>query len=331
MAYAILLALWMGLLIPSAHTHAAETVRFAAIGDLPYNSGDERNLDEVLQDIDKSASEFVIHLGDIKSGSEYCGDDLLDRRIRQLEKSAKPLIYAVGDNEWTDCHRRPAGSFDPVERLQWLRKRAFNKPESLGQRTLPVQQQAALSDAADSPAENLRWQKGGVLFVSFNVPGSNNNYWAQHEADHQRNAEFARRRSANEAWLADSISKAKSVDIKAVVLAFQGNPFERDSAEQRSHLRDGFAEWRSLLASQLKALGKPTLLLHGDTHTHRIDTSLKDEKGLAVGNVMRLEAFGYPFTRNWVEVSVDTEKSKPAEVFNIRVKRLLQTDEESRP
>lgn len=309
----------------------AQSVRFAAIGDLPYNTADERNVEDVLQDIAKSQSEFIIHLGDIKSGSEYCGNELLERRIRQLDGSAKPLIYTVGDNEWTDCHRRTAGGFDPLERLQWLRKRAFQKPVSLGQTSLAVQQQASLTDAADTPAENLRWQRGSVLFISFNVPGSNNNYWAQQEADHPRNAEFAMRRAHNEAWLSESISKARSGNIKAVVLAFQGNPFERDSAEQKSHLRDGFAEWRSQLALQLKSLGKPALLLHGDTHTHRIDQSLRDDKGQIVTNVLRLETFGFPFTRNWVEVNVDTSKAQLHEVFDIRVKRLLLLDEDSRP
>ncbi len=317
----------IGLCILSVHPALAQSVRFAAIGDLPYNTADERNVDDVLQDIANSQSEFIIHLGDIKSGSEYCGNDLLDRRLRQLESSAKPLIYTVGDNEWTDCHRRPAGGFDPLERLQWLRKRAFHKPVSLGHTPLAVQQQAILTDAANTPSENLRWQRGDVLFVTFNIPGSNNNYWAQQEADHPRNAEFATRRAHNEAWLSDSISKARAGNVKAVVLAFQGNPFERDSAEQKSHLRDGFAEWRSQLASQLKSLGKPTLLLHGDTHAHRIDQSLRDDKGQIVANVLRLETFGFPFTRNWVEVAVDTSKTLPREVFDIRAKRLLPDDD----
>ena len=75
---------------------------------------------------------------------------------------------------------------------------------------------------------------------------------------------------------------------------------------------------------QLKSLGKPALLIHGDTHSHRVDQSLTDEQGQPVKNVTRLEAFGYPFTRNWVEVVVDP--AKPG-LFEIRQKRLFQCND----
>lgn len=333
---------------PSYPAQAADNFQFALIGDLPYNRADEQNLRDVLDDIGRSQSAFVIHLGDIKSGSEHCGDALLERRISLLEASSKPLVLAVGDNEWTDCHRRPAGSFDPVERLNWLRKRVFAAPRSLGQSSLTFTQQFAVgtdpspqtaptpptttSEAGTRPPsagvlaglpENTRWHHKGVLFITFNVPGSNNNYWGQYDAAHPRNAEFAQRRLHNENWLRDSVALARAPDIQALVVAFQGNPFERDSGEQQSQLRDGFREWRQVLASQLKLVGKPVLLVHGDTHTHRIDSALQDEQGQTLRNVTRLETFGYPFTRNWVEVTVDLRKAKP---FDIAVRRLLQAE-----
>jgi hypothetical protein len=316
--------LLLGMVLTTTGARATEPGRdisFAVIGDLPYSVPDEDNLRAVLEDIDNSDVGFVIHLGDIKSGSEYCGDELLQRRIALLNTSRKPLILALGDNEWTDCHRRSAGGFKPEERLAFLRNQLFAKPESLGHSKRAFEQQGR---GSDQPSENLMFTEQGVLFVVLNIPGSNNNYWAQQEADHPQNAEFFRRKADTDAWLAKSMRRAAQADIRQVVIAFQGNPFENDSREQRSQDRDGYQEFRAALASSLKTLGKPTLIIHGDTHSHRIDNALRDTKGNALKNVTRLEGFGFPFTRNWVRVSAKTADNP---TFQIQPQRLLQVPE----
>ena len=289
----------------------AQTFSFAAIGDLPYSVVDEQNLLDVLADIDKTQAAFTLHLGDIKSGSESCEDALLLRRINLLNLSQKPLLLAVGDNEWTDCHRRTAGAYQPVERLAFLRKTLFSKPVSLGQQKMGFEQQ---TQGMEGPAENYRWIKNEVMFIVLNVPGSNNNYWGQFSEGSPENQEFTTRKKFNEAWWNSSLELAKKIQIKAVVVSFQGNPFEADGASQHAPgKRDGYVEFRSLLATGLKELNKPALLLHGDTHSHRMDQALKDTDGKPLGKVKRLETFGYPFTRNWVEIKVNTERDYPFE------------------
>ncbi len=289
----------------------AQSFSFAAIGDLPYSVVDEQNLTDVLADIDKSQSAFTVHLGDIKSGGESCEDALLLRRINLLNLSQKPLLLALGDNEWTDCHRRATGAYQPVERLAFLRKAVFSKPVSLGLQKLSFEQQAL---GTEGPSENYRWVKNEVMFIVLNIPGSNNNYWGQFAEDSSENQEFNTRKKFNETWWNSSLQLAKKNQIKAIVVSFQGNPFEADGARQHApEKRDGYLEFRALLASGLKELNKPALLLHGDTHSHRIDQALKDAEGKPLSKVRRLETFGYPFTRNWIEIKVNTEREYPFE------------------
>ena len=42
-----------------------------------------------------------------------------------------PVLYTPGDNEWTDCHRRRAGGFDPRERLTRLRQMFYDESSVL--------------------------------------------------------------------------------------------------------------------------------------------------------------------------------------------------------
>ena len=60
---------------------------------------------------------------------------------------------------------------------------------------------------------------------------------------------------------------------------------------------------------------RPVLLVHGDTHTHRVDKPLMDASGKRVENLTRVESFGSPFV-NWVRVSVD-----PADPAFFRIAR----------
>jgi hypothetical protein len=41
-----------------------------------------------------------------------------------------PVIYSVGDNEWTDCLRVNNGAYAPLERLALIRRTFFATNES---------------------------------------------------------------------------------------------------------------------------------------------------------------------------------------------------------
>jgi hypothetical protein len=93
----------------------AKTFQFIAIGDTSYVSSSQ--LDQLVDRINREPTRFTIHVGDIKSGSSLCSDDMFARVYSQFMAFDKPLIYTPGDNEWTDCHRKNNGPYDPIERL----------------------------------------------------------------------------------------------------------------------------------------------------------------------------------------------------------------------
>ena len=191
-------------------TSASEAFTFAIIGDAPYSEAEVRVVDEVLRDIAQNHAMFVIHNGDIKSGGESCSDALIKARLSLLNASAVPLVYTVGDNEWTDCHRRSNGSYVPLERLAFLRQQAFSGNQSLGQTRLALTRQAAYP-------ENQRWESGPVMFVTVNIPGSNNNLIPPYTPGGGIVSDFQPRMVANSQWLREAVKAAQDRNSAGLV------------------------------------------------------------------------------------------------------------------
>ena len=107
-------------------------VTYAVIGDVPYEprtpsalSVMPKLIGAINADPDVSRA---IHLGDIKSGSTKCSDSWFQSISDQFKTFADPLVYAIGDNEWTDCHRANNGGYNPIERLSAIRTLFFSRP-----------------------------------------------------------------------------------------------------------------------------------------------------------------------------------------------------------
>jgi hypothetical protein len=292
----------LGLLLASG-LHA-ETWRFAVIGDTPYNSYEERQLPAMLDDIAAEHPQFIVHAGDLKSSSKPCSDALFRDRRTLFDASKVPLIYVPGDNEWTDCQRLTAGDFDPLERLQKLRELFFASPHSLGQQALAVEQQPG------AYPEQLRWRLGPVLFVSLNVPGSNNNF------GHRKtpSPEYLARNPAVIEWLEQGFAAARHEKAAGLVIVMQGNPGFKHAVAGLTH--SGYRQLLETLRRETLAFPGQVLLIHGDTHWQRIDKPLRDTKVSTnnsrdadkqpIANFTRLETFGYPLL-GWVKVIVDSE------------------------
>ena len=245
--------------------------------------------------MDSEKLAFVVHVGDIKSGSSPCTDELFLREKERFEDSANPLVYVPGDNEWTDCERT---GYDPIERLERLREIFFVGEESLGEETIPLTRQSA-----DYP-ENVRWSYGGATFLGLNVPGPNNN---RDEAS----GEYERRNEANLEWMREGFESAEAEESSALMIVLQANPgFELPPEE-----RTGYNDLLAALEEETVAFGKPVVLVHGDTHTLRIDRPMTSStSGERVENFTRVETFGSPMV-GWVRAGVDT--SDP-EVFTFQ-------------
>jgi hypothetical protein len=66
--------------------------------------------------------------------------------------------------------------------------------------------------------ENSRWQTGEVLFVTLNLPGSNNNH------DATGSQRIPRSQPGNTAWLAQSFALARRSAAAGILIVIQGNP-----------------------------------------------------------------------------------------------------------
>lgn len=276
----------------------AEPFTFVAMGDTAYGDPAEvyPQFEALIKTVNDRAPQLVLHVGDIKSGSTPCSDENLLAQLAYLNTIAAPVLYSIGDNEWTDCHRKKAGAFDPLERLAFLRKNFFATPTTLGTVKSDV-----VSQAAEGYPENARLVLNDVTFVTAHVPGSNNNFQIR---DINAVNEFFARDAADVKWLEDSFAAA--ADSKALVLGIQANMFEADwnSDEEIWEPHSGFANFGAKLIELSAAYGKPVLLVFGDSHVYSETRPFP----LNAPNVLALEVPGEKMM-DAVEITVDTATS----------------------
>lgn len=288
----------------AATTVGAAPFTFAAIGDVPYGPPDE--LAALAARLNRQPLAFTLHLGDFKTGTSRCSDDVYLRVRGLFSEFDKPLIYTPGDNEWTDCHRYLAGAYDPLERLQKIRSLFFAHPESHGKQKIALQSQR--SDVRHARhVENLRWTHGKVSFATLHLVGSNNNW----QPELPSVSEFAAREEANLAWLRDTFAAAKARDDAAIVLAMQADTFYAEPGPA-----SGFTRWLAALTDEVGRWGKPVLLLQGDTHRYRVDQPLRDTSGKPLLNLLRVVV---PGDRNPDAVLIDVDESQPTQPFRLRL------------
>jgi len=285
----VALALLLGACAAPLATPSAPGFSFALIGDAPYSSHEETLFVEMLQELDREAPAFIVHVGDFKSGSSRCSDEVYAQRREWFAWSRHPFIYLAGDNDWTDCWRPSNGAYDPLERLSRLREMFFQGTHSLGIHALPLARQSDVAPAHPYP-EHVRWQRGRVLFAGFNLPGGDNNLGRMPQ-------EHAQRDAAARDWLKQTFALAHGEKSGAVVVLFQANPFTQSRQPRR-----GFTGFLELLAHETAAFGGQVLLVHGDTHHYRVDRPLNHPRTREpLPNMTRVEVFGSPSV-NWVRV-----------------------------
>src|SRR5688500_2605024 len=97
---------WLALSTPAL----AEPLRFSATGCGPYKPEEEPLLAQYVQKVGEDGrSEFLLHLGDIVSGTKKAWPESQYAKVADLLKRSKvPVFVAPGDNEWNDLD-------DPVQ------------------------------------------------------------------------------------------------------------------------------------------------------------------------------------------------------------------------
>jgi hypothetical protein len=279
--------------------------KFALIGDMPYYADPGTPLPPefvaaqyaaVLREIDEAEVEFVVHVGDTNS-SRVCADSVYAERYAEFEAIGHPIFYTPGDNEWLECDN---AGLDPMEQLEQLRAVFTQGDESLGGRKLPLERQSS-SPGYEKFRENVRWRFGGELYVALHVVGGGNN----RGPDVEPRAEFVERNEAVITWMRQSFELARQESLPGVVVVIHANPrWERFKSGEPN---PSFSAFLEALYSEAEAFDGPVLLLHGDTHTFRVDKPLSNHMtGEMLTNFTRVETFGHPHM-HWVLITASSE------------------------
>jgi len=275
---------------------------FAVLGDAPYNRAEERLFAHLVRGLEDEELEWVIHLGDIIGTP--CTDSIYLARRELLRAIGHPVIYTPGDNEWTDCHRRSLGSYQPLERLRKLREVFFTDTDGNIARSGLTLISQAQNPAWPEFVENRRWMHGGIVFATVHLVGSRNgmlDFDGRTDADDE---EVTRRASAAVAWLQETFAQARANQARAVVLATHADlALERGRGSRN---RKPFQPFIDALATEVEAFGASVLVVHGDGHNLTIDQPLTSSKsGETLTNLTRIEVLGSPGV-GWIRIVADT-------------------------
>ncbi|MEL7083354.1 MAG: metallophosphoesterase family protein [Cyanobacteria bacterium J06597_1] len=276
------------------------------IGDLPYTPVQEERFLDLIEAVNQSDVAFVIHDGDLKGGGTECSDEAIVERKQLFETFEKPFIYVLGDNEWTDCHREKAGSYDALERLEFVRTLFTDGDRSMAVPAIELERQSQ-TPKFSTYRENVLWDYNNVMFATLHVVGSNNNLGRTPEND----AEYRERNAADLAWMKESFERAKTGDYAGFMLTIHANPlFELEPDDPN---RSGFNEFIAALETEVANYDRPIVLVHGDTHRFLIDKPLK-QGGEEIANFTRVETFGSPNV-HWLRAEIDPNSDNVFEFY----------------
>ncbi|WP_433305392.1 hypothetical protein ACQP2F_17940 [Actinoplanes sp. CA-030573] len=263
------------LVSPAAAAHSGGYT-FAVIGDIPYGDAAIARFPANIAQINADpAVQWVDHLGDIKNGSSVCSDDYFQLIKSDFDQVKDPLVYTIGDNEWTDCHRPNNGPYDPLERLGKVRQVFFPQPgRTLGQRSVRVEAQTDWG-----LPENVRWSAADVEFAAVHIVGSNNSLapWTGKTAPTpEQTAEVLNRTAGDIAQIHETFAAAGRDHRRAVVLLTQADMFDPTVANPAYADYYGFQPIVAAIVREAAAFRGPVYLFNGDSHVFNVDHPLAD-------------------------------------------------------
>jgi len=220
---------------------AAPAFNFAVIPHPADAAGADVGLREAIRETDARNLAFVVANG-IKAADESCSDTLYEDRKKLLQRAQNGLVVSLAASDWTAC-KEENGESAAIGRLSRLRELLFPEDFSFGAAKIPLVRQSTIPRFR-AYVENARWEIGGVMFATIDLPADNNHFL--YAAG--RNSEFEDRVIANRSWLHRIFSYAKYQKLKGIVLFCDGNPL---APPARRAGRDGYQEVRR----QLQALG----------------------------------------------------------------------------
>ena len=202
---------------------------FPVMGDVPYADGEDETLAaDIASHNSVSASQFMVHVGDIKRGAVACTESVYSTVAAILSELDVPTVIIPGDNEWNDCA-------DPAQAWGYWQTHFARFEEAWP--PLPGFEHQAVRD------ENVAWVDQNVLMIAINLVGGR-----VHDAD-----EWALRLAQNATWVEDQLDDAPDWVYAAVVFG-HANPSGNHAA---------FTSRFKVAATDFD---RPVLYLHGDGH-----------------------------------------------------------------
>lgn len=324
----------LALLATCAHAQApaanAPPLVMAIASNVFDKSPDDAPLRQMLGALGRERdTSVIVYNGDLKSEVEPCRDAFYESRRHLFDTSRKPVVVLPGENDWLTCGQARAGSYDPVERLDFVRQTFMPDGNALGQSSMSLIRE---SDVARFRPfrENVRWQSNNVAFIGLNAPAPNNHYLSAGG----RNGEFEDRSVANNFWLEHAAENARRSEKHALVIFMQGDPdFSRYERRDRfawlrfsrsDEKRDGFVEIKRSLVKIAESFRGPVIIIHNSGVTlpagFRIDQPLRNDKGAVVANLTRIEIGLKKPQSQWLEVAADFAWRAP---FRVRVRDVV--------
>jgi hypothetical protein len=301
----ILMLLWSLTGVTAAQTRVP-SITIGLFGDTSYSQRERDLLPELMAEMDSEDLAFVIHDGDIKSGGSACSDAAFLDILGVFKASRHPFIYVPGDNDWTDCHRRSNGAYEPLERLEKLRTLFFADEKTLGRRQFELVRQSRDSAYA-AYRENVRWEAAGVVFVGLNVPGSDNNYDGTQRGSGP-SKEFLQRSPVIAHWLTQAFARARAINAAGLMVVIQANPDFEAAASGKAP--PGYKDFLNQLREETLAFAGQVVLVHGDSHRQQVNQPMRDPNTKeVVTNFTRVETYGSPWM-GWIKATVDAKDPK---------------------
>ena len=313
-----------------------DSITLAVFGDWPYSQALLASAPLLVNSItaDRKVS-LVLHVGDIHSGSMPCTGVNLNpppagavpgwnEGIYDIfQQFRDPVVYTPGDNEWTDCHKsKEFSSGYPLFELAAVRSLFFATPGlTLGGRPRRVLSQAHVHDHAHPSdaqfVENVMWEESDVVFVTLNVPGSNDDLKAWTGIFSNPAAQLQERTdrdAANLRWLDRAFDRAREEDARAVLIGLQADMWDPAALPSAGgDGLDGYTPFVRALAAHCLEFGRPVLLINGDSHLFETDTPLADPTS-ATGVI-----HGTPAVSNLRRITVQGSTNTPSEWLRLTI------------
>lgn len=286
---------------------------FAVIGDVPYGASQIAAFPGWVDRINAQPGlDLALHVGDIKNGSSPCTDEYLAMIRAQFNRFDVPLLYTPGDNEWTDCHRPAAGTYNPLERLDAVRSTFYETPGlTLGSRPIKVTSQG---DVGFPENQSLRTR--GVEMATVHVVGSNNDRAPWTGLGHtaptpEQLTEESDRMAAAIDLVADTFARARRTNARAVAIFQQADMF--DPSYQPTWDVSAFQPLVQALVDEASTYDGEVYLFDGDSHVFNVDRpvaagsrwlGIYDVHGSA-DNLTRITVDGEANNTNFLKVTVN--------------------------